>query len=68
MMNDNFSINRTLCLDYETLKILTQFNENTKINKSKLVREFIKFFRDNKEELDKLIKEIKKAKEINTNV
>jgi len=68
MMNDNFSINRTLCLDFETLNVLTQFNENTKVNKSKLVREFIKYFRDNKEEFDKLIKDIKKAEEININV
>ena len=68
MMAENFPVNRTLSLDYETLKILAQFTESTKINKSKLVREFIKFFRDNKEELDNLINTIKKAEEINVNV
>lgn len=68
MMKSNFAITKTLSLDYETLKILAQFNENTKINKSKLVREFIKFFRDNKIELDKLVKAIKKVEKINVNI
>lgn len=63
MINSNFAIIKTLSLDYETIEILKEFNENTKIAKSKLVREFIKFFRDNKEEFDKLIKSIKKAEE-----
>jgi len=67
-MINKISITKTLSLDYETLKILEQFNENTKINKSKLVREFIKFFRDNEKEYDKLIKTIKKVEEVNINV
>jgi len=67
-MINNIGINKTLSLDYETLEILTEFKKNTEINASKLVREFIKFFRDNKEEFDKLIKSIKKVEEININV
>lgn len=67
-MIKDFAIVKSLSLNYETLEILEMFKDNTKINKSKLVREFIKFFRDNKEELDKLIKAIKKTEEINVKI
>jgi len=51
------TINRTLSLDFDSVTNLDKLSDDTKINKSKLVRLFINYFSKNKDRLEELIKE-----------
>lgn len=51
------AINRTLSLDFDSVTNLDKLSDDTKINKSKLVRLFINYFSKNKDRLEELIKE-----------
>jgi len=42
-------------LDIEHVEMLNDLKEKAKINKSKLMRKFIRYFSENKEEFEKLI-------------
>lgn len=55
-MEMEIAINKTLSLDLECLKILIELKKETDINKSKLVRMFIKYFNNNRDKLEELIK------------
>lgn len=55
-MEMEIAVNKTLSLDLECLKILIELKKETDINKSKLVRMFIKYFNNNKDKLAELIK------------
>lgn len=56
MFAKDISVTKTLSLNLECLKILNELTEKTKVNKSKLVRIFIKYFYENYNELEETIR------------